>query len=259
MKKIIYTFLLIFAVLFISAQSIAPQVINSAGSHRALGTTGISITDNVGEPFIQTLSSNNFLITQGFLQPDLVSKVGPALTVIKSDVTCKDKNDGFISASLSNILPTYTVSYNWLPSTLCPLNNCSMVDSLKAGSYSLQVIVLIPKNSSVKIDTFQMQTFVITDVNGPCKVNLFNAITPNGDGTNDVFFIENITEFPKNRVTIYNRWGQQLADIKGYDNVIKFWPTKDESSKLISTTYFYIIELGDNSKAIKGWVEVLKD
>ena len=105
----------------------------------------------------------------------------------------------------------------------------------------------------------KMQTFIITDVNGPCKVNLFNAITPNGDGTNDAFFIENITEFPNNRVTIYNRWGQQIADIRGYDNVTKFWPAKDETSKLISTTYFYIIELGDNSAPIKGWVEVLKD
>ena len=262
MKKKYFTCILVFVVFIISAQSIAPQVINSAGSHRALGGTGITITDNVGEPFIQTVSSTNFLITQGFLQPDLVGSVKPSDSFIKSDVSCKDKNDGYISVSVSNILPTYTVTYYWQPSSICPSNNCSYIDSLKAGIYSYKIHISIPTaTGGVTIDStcIPKRTIIIEDSNEPCKVKTFNAITPNGDGTNDGFFIDNIEEFPKNRVTIYNRWGQQIADIDGYDNVTKYWPYKDETSKLISTTYFYIIVLGDGSAPIKGWVEVLKD
>ncbi len=235
-------------------QTITPQVINSAGSHRQLGSTGISITDNVGEPFTQTIGAN-FLITQGFLQPDIVSIVGPTLSVIKSDVTCTGKNNGFISAAISNVLPTYTITYNWLPISLCPASDCSMVDSLMAGTYTLQVIV----DTGTKTDTLPVQIITINDINGPCKINIFNALTPNGDGTNDVFTIENINEFPKNTVTIYNRWGQQIAEIKNYDNVTKYWPAREDAAKLVSTTYFYIINLGDGSNLIKGWVEILKD
>ena len=232
MKKILYI-LLLFTCIKATSQSISPQVINSAGSHRSLGTTGISITDNVGEPFTQTIGSN-FLITQGFLQPDIVSIVGPTLSVIKSDVTCAGKNDGFISAAVSNVLATYTITYNWLPTSICPASNCNMVDSLNAGTYTLQVIV----NTGTKTDTLPLQIITINDINGPCKVNIFNALTPNNDNINDIFTIENISEFPKNNVSIYNRWGQKIADINNYDNLTKYWPLREDASKLVSTTYF---------------------
>ncbi|MBL7932534.1 MAG: gliding motility-associated C-terminal domain-containing protein, partial [Bacteroidia bacterium] len=81
----------------------------------------------------------------------------------------------------------------------------------------------------------------------------------NADGVNDAFTIDNIEQFPKNRVLIFNRWGEKLADIQGYDNVSKFWPERGQATKYPSSTYFYIVELGDGSKPIKGWVELMKN
>ena len=36
---------------------------------------------------------------------------------------------------------------------------------------------------------------------------VYELVTPNGDGTNDVLIIGNIQDFPNNTVRIYNRWG----------------------------------------------------
>ena len=38
-------------------------------------------------------------------------------------------------------------------------------------------------------------------------LNISQAITPNGDGINDVWYIENIERYPEASITVFNRWG----------------------------------------------------
>ncbi len=93
-------------------------------------------------------------------------------------------------------------------------------------------------------------------VNGIIKVN--NAFSPNGDGLNETFIIDNIEEFTANHVYIYNRWGQLLWNKSGYNNVSVVWNGKDNSGNNIAAgTYFYIIE-NVGGKTLKGWVELTK-
>jgi gliding motility-associated-like protein len=260
MKKICYLIMLLLSA-GSWAQSISPQVINAAGDHRPLGSTGITITDNVGEPFTQTLGPNgNLLLTQGFIQPEVLANPEFTLTVFKSDVTCNLKNDASISTSITSTATKYSVAYVWTPSLNCPNSNCASLDSLKAGVYDLKVIVTYTTLSQKRqSDTLYDDDFTILDINGPCRVKIFNGVTLNGDGVNDYLIIENISEFPNNRLSIYNRWGSLLYDAKGYDNLNKFWPSTDEASKLVPSTYFYILDLGDGSKPIKGWLELIKN
>jgi gliding motility-associated-like protein len=102
---------------------------------------------------------------------------------------------------------------------------------------------------------------VVKNSTTPCLIQIFSGITPNADGINDVFTIENIEQFPNNHVMIFSRWGKQLCDIKGYNpkDAGKSWPNKDQASNLVPSTYFYIIELGNNTQPIKGWVELIKE
>ena len=57
-----------------------------------------------------------------------------------------------------------------------------------------------------------------------------NIITPNGDGLNDVFAIENLNttinpddpaQFRTNRLSIFNRWGRRVYDAENYDTFVK--------------------------------------
>ena len=260
MKKFIYI-LLLFRSIGAWAQSTNPQVLNAAGSQRPLGSSGITVTDNVGEPFTETLGpSNNLLLTQGFIQPEVLLNPDFKPTLIKNDVSCTLKNDGSISTTLTTNAFKYDVQYIWTPTVVCPGNDCKSIDSLKAGTYSLSVIVTYTTLAQKIIQsTIKDTVLVVTDVNGTCLVKVYSGITLNNDGVNDRLLIENISEFPNNRLSIYSRWGTLLYDTNGYNNRDKFWPSADEADKLIAGTYFYILDIGDGSKPLKGWVEIMKN
>ena len=56
------------------AQSISPSVINSGGktSTTTLNSQTVYYTDNIGEAVIGTGSTSGSILTQGFLQPDMM-------------------------------------------------------------------------------------------------------------------------------------------------------------------------------------------
>jgi gliding motility-associated-like protein len=80
-------------------------------------------------------------------------------------------------------------------------------------------------------------------------VVIYNGVTPDGDGKNDYFIIDKIQRYPNNTVRIFNRWGVEVFKTTNYDsdgNVFngysKARATIDESSKLPTGTYYYILE-----------------
>jgi gliding motility-associated-like protein len=82
-------------------------------------------------------------------------------------------------------------------------------------------------------------------------IKVHNAFSPNGDGTNEVFVIDNIDDtacYPENTVEIYNRWGVLVFETKNYNNqtnnfegISRGRTTVNQSSGLPTGTYFYIL------------------
>lgn len=66
------------------------------------------------------------------------------------------------------------------------------------------------------------------------------AFTPNGDGKNDVFRIENVQFEKLLTFKIYNRLGQLVFDTK---NVINGWDGTFNGKPAAADTYFYVIEV----------------
>ncbi len=247
MRSLLLIFICI--VFRLESQTIDNSVINAAGQTHTINPNFV-YTDNIGEPFVSTESVGTFTFTQGFLQ----YFGGPRIFVVYNHVSCADKKDGNISVSVSNVAPTHTVNYVWLPVSVCPSATCNKVDSLAAGVYSLTVVVKIPSGASYQEFLYPQPNIEIKNENGPCKVNVYNTITANEDGVNDFLTIDNLDEFPDHEISIYNRWGKLLKTIKNY-NRSEGWPSKNDN--IISGTYFYILNLGKGLKPIKGWVEVL--
>ncbi|WP_397363389.1 gliding motility-associated C-terminal domain-containing protein [Olleya sp. R77988] len=80
-------------------------------------------------------------------------------------------------------------------------------------------------------------------------LEIFNAVTPNGDGDNDVFVIRNIERFPDNTVKIYNRWGVIVFETSGYGQNANYFTGESNGrvnvqvdEQLPVGTYFYIVE-----------------
>lgn len=246
------------------SQSITPQVINSAGGGGTVGTTGVEVYYNIGEPLSSTINNGTHAITQGFLQPDIVGKFGLTVATFSTNVTCADKTDGTIGA-IATIGGTtnqslYNISYYWSPDTICPgsIGTCSLVTGLAAGNYSLMVVSHYTGGATIPDDTVRIQNIIINGNTEPCIINVYNGISPNGDGNNDFFTINNIDQFPDNNVQVYNRWGQKLFETDHYDNQTNVWrgTTKEGGQTAPAGTYFYIIDLGNGSNPIKGWLEL---
>ena len=79
-------------------------------------------------------------------------------------------------------------------------------------------------------------------------LEIFKSLTPNGNGENDVFVIRNINLYPKNTVTVFNRWGVVVYEEDGYGLNDKFFRgfsdgrcAMNKGVEIPIGTYFYTI------------------
>ncbi len=88
-------------------------------------------------------------------------------------------------------------------------------------------------------------------------INVYNAISPNGDGMNDFLKIENIELYPNNSITVYTRWGDKVFEQAEYNNIENIFEGKSNIGKnrqLLEGTYYYVVEKGDGSKNESGFI-----
>ena len=110
------------------------------------------------------------------------------------------------------------------------------------------IALTTPKEIFVRIDNancYAITSFILNTKN--CPPTVYNYISANNDGQNDVFFIEGLRNiFLDYKIEIYSRWGRLLwtgnqndPDWNGY--------VKDgiDQRKAPDGTYFYFIFLND--------------
>ncbi|HRZ73814.1 MAG TPA: gliding motility-associated C-terminal domain-containing protein, partial [Flavobacterium sp.] len=154
---------------------------------------------------------------------------------------------------LNTLLPTGTTGGTWIDvNNTGALNNNIFTPTLVAavGNYIFRYEITGGSCPRVYEVTMNVNADCIVF---PCDaINIYNAMSPNGDGLNEFFNIENIenTEcYPSNSVEIYNRWGVLVYDVQNYDNSSKAFrgvsegrATVNKSAELPTGTYFYIIQ-----------------
>ena len=96
-------------------------------------------------------------------------------------------------------------------------------------------------------------------VTGGDEVEVFNVVTPNGDGVHDVLTIAGLENFPNNTIKIYNRWGVLVYVTKAYntqgnvfDGTSNGRVTIEKDNKLPVGTYFYILDYEDGTNNMKS-------
>lgn len=103
------------------------------------------------------------------------------------------------------------------------------------------------------------QTITINTVTNEITTLIPNAISPNGDGKNDIWKLDFINLlYPNARVEVYNQWGQQVFFSKGYNFA---WDGIYAGELLPDGTYYYVIDIndvGDEADIFKGTVLILK-
>jgi len=116
----------------------------------------------------------------------------------------------------------------------------------KGGTYWVKVT---DNNGCVAADTVVIKPVNCTTPKIP------NAFTPNGDGINDTWAIDDLLNFPQAVVSIYSRWGVRLFYSVGYS---KPWDGRYGGKDLPAGTYYYLINLNDGTALLSGPVVIIR-
>jgi gliding motility-associated-like protein len=124
-------------------------------------------------------------------------------------------------------------------------NDGSDIDSFDADNDGIKDY-LDPNNYSTGIDPSK-------------ELEVYNALSPNGDGYNDVFTIRNIELYPENELTIFNRWGKEIYKTEAYGQYDRYFKGYGPSGKTVPVgTYFYIlkVKINGSDKVYKGYLYI---
>lgn len=127
-------------------------------------------------------------------------------------------------------------SYEWSPAT--GLNNPNSQNPIASPTKTTTYTLRVSRGADC-VGTDEVTVVVREPLGIP------NAFSPNGDGTNDNWVIENMDTYPDARVEIFNRWGSKVYDKVGYQND---WNGTYRGSPLPVGVYFYVILLPGGHK-----------
>jgi gliding motility-associated-like protein len=98
--------------------------------------------------------------------------------------------------------------------------------------------------------------FAFATVSDAKALDIYNAFSPDGDGKNDTWEVKNIDAFPDNDLKIYDRSGNLIYRVNGY-NSSKFW----DGQNAIAGTYIYIlrVKIDGSDQYFKGAVTMVKN
>lgn len=198
-----------------------------------------------------------------------------AVTVTVSD--CANNQPPVIAAGTATTSVGGTVTLDLGPLLSDPDNNLDLT-TLKIISQPTSGAVATIVDGQLVIDytgsSFAGEdevTIEVCDIAGSCvqqviritvasDIVVYNAVSPNGDGKNDVFFVAFIDAFEatrNNRMKIYNRWGDMVFEVSDYNNTTNAFAGKNNNGNdLPSGTYFYRIEFVNGRKTETGYLSL---
>jgi gliding motility-associated-like protein len=125
------------------------------------------------------------------------------------------------------------------------------------------------KGGKFKVEVSGNTSFYITQISGACEssraqvnvsvglsaLSIANTFTPNGDGINDYWKINNIENYPQALVQVFSRDGFKVFESRGYQ--VPFDGTY-KGQKLPSGVYYFIINLNANCSLLSGSLSIIR-
>lgn len=101
------------------------------------------------------------------------------------------------------------------------------------------------------VDTADVTITVISDY----ILETVNLFTPNGDGKNDYFHIRNIELYSDCELSVFNIWGNQVYNARGYQND---WDGTYQGQPLPEGSYYYMVKCDGTETVYDGSVSILR-
>ncbi len=217
-----------------SAVSTAPAMTTTANANSVANTYPISITGGTATNYAFTYQ-NGTLTVNPLPVVSIVSSKGASLS--KGETTVLTATGG--------------TSYAWA-------NAAGIISGQNTASLtvrpSVTTIYTVTATNATGCSDVKTITIEVRDDYEAIKAT--NILTPNGDGINDTWVVENIDQYPNNEVKIFDKAGRVLYSKKAYDNS---WNATLNGSPLAEGTYFYIIDFGPGKAKRRGFITIVRE
>lgn len=199
-------------------------------------------------------SSTDFTVTQSNNQPPVISPTTASVPV-----------NGIVTVELLSLLSDPDDNLDL--STLALVNNTSeqgAAASINASSelvldYGSIIFIGVDRVSIEVCDLLSACSQQVLSIEVEGDIVIYNAVSPNGDDKNEILRIANIELFAKNRVSVFNRWGDLVFETDNYNNDDRAFKGLNKNGKeLPSGIYYYKIELS-GGKTQTGYLSLKRD
>lgn len=219
------------------------------------GTAPFTIDWNTGDTteIIEGLCAGNYIYSltdsNGCQKTDSVELLSSSTLALGSIIVtkpiCNESETGAAIVEVTGGSTPYVIDWS----------NGTNGDTLKNVSAGIYGISVTDNDNCLLTDSIN----ITSQTEAACETNLviYNVISPNDDGKNDVWIVKGIENYPDNDVKIFNRWGSIVFEKSGYNNT---WSGVNENGEpLPSATYYYILKLNDADKrTFSGDITVIR-
>lgn len=138
----------------------------------------------------------------------------------------------------------------WTPATGLDSSNVFM--PIATPSITTNYILTVTDSNGCVNSDVVVITVILPTFNGI----ITTLFTPNGDGINDTWYIQNIQNYPDNEVMVFNIHGQQVFDQESYMND---WKGTYNGNELPDGTYYYVLKFLKDDTLFKGSLDILRN
>jgi gliding motility-associated-like protein len=218
---------------------------------QALGAGSTVFVDSTNSTTDITVSSPGTYVYSWTESNGICSTFDDVIVIFSNPVVADAGADTSMSLGNSVVLNGQGgLSYQWTPDST--LNNPNIANPT-ASPLTTVIYVLTATDGSGCTGVDSVRVEVLEDFN----FVISNLMTPNGDGYNDTWYIDNIDYYDQCQVSIYNRYGFQVYGKTGYLND---WDgtVQNGGQALPDGTYYYVIVCPGNPEPIKGAITILR-
>lgn len=224
--------------------------LNASGgtSYNWITTTGLN-NSNISNPIANTTISTSYIVN---VTNGQCSKKDTVFVTVLPIPTVNAGTDSIIyEGSQYQFLPTVSnyATAIWAPNT--GLTNANILNPIATINNTITYILTVYDNNGC----YNSDDITLITIPKPYyEIIIFNTFTPNIDNVNDRWFIENISQYPDNHLSIYNRNGHIVYDKQGYNNE---WDGKYFGNDLPEATYYYVLKI-TGQDIFKGDVTIIR-
>ena len=221
--------------------------LNASGGTTYLWSPATGLSDpNIANPVATPTATTVYTVTVTSNSSPCPAQEEVTVKVVAKPVADAGPDKNMIkgnSVQLSGKVSGTNISYFWTPTDF--LDDPNLLNPVASPDKNITYTLNVSSAAGCAI----AQDQVMVTVYG--KIVIPNTFSPNGDGVNEVWNVTALDGYTRALVSVFNRNGSLVYKSTGYD---KPWDGTNNGSLLPVGTYYYTIDLRNNTPVLSGWI-----